>query len=132
MSSDAIEFLNAKSRAREKPLLAGQCYAFKNRRKDCYVNIVCDRLQNSPQFCVFKYARAVKQKVWNEAQNRERDWGESLARVRLLRLILRHALPTSSLILRKETDCFAVYRLNNIAPLISCCFLFTGGSREVT
>ena len=36
---------------------------------------VC-RLQNSPYFCVFKYARAVKQKVWNEAENRERDWGE--------------------------------------------------------
>ena len=28
------------------------------------------RLQNSPYFCVFKYARAVKQKVW--------DWGERL------------------------------------------------------
>ena len=25
-----------------------------------------------------KYARAVKQKVWNEAENRERDWGETL------------------------------------------------------
>ena len=25
------------------------------------------RLQNSPYFCVFKYVRAVKQKVWNEA-----------------------------------------------------------------
>ena len=25
-----------------------------------------------------KYARAVKQKVWNESQNRERDWGETL------------------------------------------------------
>ena len=24
-----------------------------------------NRLQNSPYFCVFKYARAVKQKVWN-------------------------------------------------------------------
>ena len=38
------------------------------------------RLQNSPyfvaNFVVFKYARAVKQKVWNEAENRERDWGE--------------------------------------------------------
>ena len=34
------------------------------------------RLQNSPYFCVFKYARAVKQKVWSEAENRERDWGE--------------------------------------------------------
>ena len=27
------------------------------------------RLQNSPYFCVFKYTRAVKQKVWNEAEN---------------------------------------------------------------
>ena len=36
------------------------------------------RLQNSLYFCVFKYARAVKQKVWNEAENRERDWGETL------------------------------------------------------
>ena len=36
------------------------------------------RLQNSPYFCVFKYARAVKQKVSNEAENRERDWGETL------------------------------------------------------
>ena len=67
------------------------------------------RLQNSPYFCVFKYARAVKQKVWNEAENRERDWGETLkiptgvwgsraSRVRLL----RHALPISWLILRKK------------------------------
>ena len=31
------------------------------------------RLQNRLYFCVFKYARAVKQKVWNEAENRERD-----------------------------------------------------------
>ena len=36
------------------------------------------RLQNSPYFCVFKYARAAKQKVWNEAENRQRDWGETL------------------------------------------------------
>ena len=35
-----------------------------------YINI---RLQNSPYFCVFKYARAVKQKVWNEAEN-SRGW----------------------------------------------------------
>ena len=38
------------------------------------------RLQNSPYFCVFKYAGAVKQKVWNKAENRERDWGETLKR----------------------------------------------------
>ena len=31
-----------------------------------------------PYFCVFKYAQAVKQKVWNEAENRKRDWGETL------------------------------------------------------
>ena len=33
------------------------------------------RLQNSPYFCVFKCARAVKQKIWNEGENREQDWG---------------------------------------------------------
>ena len=83
------------------------------------------RLQNSPYFCVFKYARAVKQRVWNEAENSERDWGEmlkiqsfffSLSRltrtpygrthVRLARFahvkILRHTFA-------KKTDCFAVY-----------------------
>ena len=65
------------------------------------------RLQNSPYFCVFKYARAVKQKVWNEAENREREWGETLdGRVRLARFarvrLLRHALPISLLILRKK------------------------------
>ena len=27
------------------------------------------RLQNSPYSCVFKYTRAVKQKVWNKAEN---------------------------------------------------------------
>ena len=77
------------------------------------------RLQNSPYFCVFKYAPAVKQKVWNEVENRERNWGETLktrvfflsphtpvGRVRLTRLarvrLLRHALPMSLLILRKN------------------------------
>ena len=74
---------------------------------------ICIRLQNSPYFCVFKYARAVKQKVWNEAENRERDWGETplsphtpYGRVRLARFarirLLRHALPISLLILRKK------------------------------
>ena len=78
-------------------------------------NICFVRLQNSPYFCVFKYARAVKQKVWNEAENRGRDWGETLfslsphmpyGRVRLARFarkrLLRHALPISLLILRKK------------------------------
>ena len=42
------------------------------------------RLQNSPYFCGMKYAQKVKQKVWNEAENRERDWGETL-KIRLRR-----------------------------------------------
>ena len=55
------------------------------------------RLQNCPYFCVFKHARAVKQKVWNEAENRERD----RERERDSRAS-RHALPISLLILRKK------------------------------
>ena len=58
------------------------------------------RLQNSPHFCVFKYARAVKQKVWNEAET-ESETGVRLARFARVRL-LRYALPISLLILRKE------------------------------
>ena len=38
------------------------------------------KLQNSPYFCVFKYARAVKQKVWNEAENRAYDSHATLHR----------------------------------------------------
>ena len=53
------------------------------------------RVQNSPHFCVFKYARAVKQKVWNEAENTERDWRETVR-------LLRHALPISLLISGKK------------------------------
>ena len=34
------------------------------------------RPQKSPYFfCVLKYARTVKQKVWSEAENGEGDWG---------------------------------------------------------
>ena len=65
-------------------------------------NTFFTRLQNSPYFCVFKYARAVKQKVWNKAENGERDHG----RVRLARFVrarlLRHSSPISLLILRKK------------------------------
>ena len=77
------------------------------------------RLQNSPPFCVLKYARAVKQKVWSEAEIRERDWGESFfflsphtpyGRVRLSRFarvrLLRQASPISLLILRKKNRLF--------------------------
>ena len=38
------------------------------------------RLQNSPYFCVFKYARAIKQKVWNKTENRERGSRASRAK----------------------------------------------------
>ena len=57
------------------------------------------RMQNSPYFCVFKCAQAVEQKVWNDAENRGRDWGETL-KIRYFLLphtpvrLLRHALPT--------------------------------------
>ena len=64
------------------------------------------RLQNSPYFCVFKYARAVKQKVWNEAENRERDWGETL-KLRLKTFTPRFADFFTDF--EKKTDCFAVY-----------------------
>ena len=58
-------------------------------------------------FGVFKYARAVKQKVWNEAENRERDWGRDAkniyARLRAQIRLLCHALP-KLLILRKKKN----------------------------
>ena len=77
------------------------------------------RLQNSPYFCVFKYARAVKQKVWNEAENRERDWGETL-KIRFFSSCLceAHALRARKTLassftdfftdFEEKTDCFAV------------------------
>ena len=49
------------------------------RRKNTFLSLKHNRLQNSPYFCVFKYVRAVKQKVWNdwnETENRKWDWGE--------------------------------------------------------
>ena len=52
------------------------------------------RLQNSSHFCVFKYARAVKQKVWNEAENRERDWGETL-KIRITGLQRQDSKPSA-------------------------------------
>ena len=70
------------------------------------------RLQNSPYFCVFKYARAVKQKIWNEAENRERDWGETLraceARALGARKTLTPRFTDFFTDFEKKTDCFAV------------------------
>ena len=54
-------------------------------RHKCFTTKIS--LQNSPYFCVFKCARAVKQKVWNEAEARAR--------------LLRYALPISLLIRRR-------------------------------
>ena len=89
------------------------------RARASHARRACEAREKSPYFCVFKYARAVKQKVWNEAEIRERDWGETLkirfffsrltrpTGVRLVRFarvrLLRHALPISFLILRKKT-----------------------------
>ena len=71
---------------------------------DMWWVITISRLQNSPYFCVFKYARAVKQKVWNEVKNRERDWGETRVRLASFARVrhITHALPISLLILRKN------------------------------
>ena len=65
---------------------------------------------------IFVYSSSASSQTegWNEAENGERDWGQTpYGRVRLARFarvrLLRHALPISLLILRKKTDCFAVY-----------------------
>ena len=84
-----------------------------------------NKLQNSPYFCVFKYARAVKQKAGarlkKESENGERRcffffFHTRYGRVRLARFarirLLRHASSISLLILRKKTDCFAVQVMN--------------------
>ena len=67
---------------------------------------------------MFKYARAVKQKVWNEAENRERDWVETLkigaceGRVRLASFARKNLTPRFTDFFtdfEKKTDRFAVY-----------------------
>ena len=67
------------------------------------------RLQNSPYFCVFKYARAVKQKVWNEAENGERDWGEGECEARALCTRKTPTARFTDFEKEKKTDGFAVY-----------------------
>ena len=78
------------------------------------------RLQNSLYFCVFKYTLAVKQKVWNEAENSDRDWGETLrffflsphtplVRVMLMRLARARLFIDFFTDFEKKPDCFAVY-----------------------
>ena len=66
-------------------------------------------------FAKFKYARVVKQKLWNEAENRERDWGETLKRRACealsfrARKTLTPRFTDSFTDFEKHTDCFAVY-----------------------
>ena len=55
---------------------------------------------------------AVKQKVWNEAENRERDWGEML-RACETRAVCAHKTPKPRVTnfftdFEEKTDCFAV------------------------
>ena len=80
-----------------------------------YVTLHFSRLQNAP---------TVKQKVWNDAENREGDWGETARRVRLL----RHTLPISLLILRKNR-LFAVYLFRDPSGVGSLCYR---NSAEIT
>ena len=87
------------------------------------------RLQNSPYFCVFKYAQVFKQKVWNEAEETESEtWGETL-KIRFFFSLASQALwacearvlhACKTLMARftdfftdfeKKPDCFAVYWL---------------------
>ena len=81
---------------------AHKIYTFQNHKIRASRRLCMCRRQNSPYFCVFTHARALKQKVCNEEESRERNWGEvrlaSFTRIRLL----RHALPISLLILRKK------------------------------
>ena len=49
------------------------------------------RLQNSPYFCVFKYGRAVKQNVWNEATPRFTDFLTDFEKKNRLFCSLNHA-----------------------------------------
>ena len=78
------------------------------------------RLQNSPYFWVFKYARVVKQKVWNEAENRERNLGRDAlashppraceARALRARKTLTARFTDFFIDFEKKTDCFAVFK----------------------
>ena len=81
------------------------------------------RLQNmySPYFCVLKYARAVKQKVWNVAENRERDWVLSLPSHALrepLRACEARALRARKTLTPRFTDFFTDFEKKTILFLI--------------
>ena len=65
-------------------------------------NVACfprPRLQNSPYFCVFKYARTVKQKVWSWEVTLKIRSGDVWGALEALTLLLRH---TKSILRRKK------------------------------
>ena len=66
-----------------------------------YRGIILIRLQKSPYFCAFKYARAVKQKVWNEAENRARLGRDP-------KTLTPRFTDFFTDFEKKKTDCFAV------------------------
>ena len=75
------------------------------------------RLQNSPYFCVFKYARTVKQKVWNEAKT-ECETGE-----RRLRACEARALCLRKTLTPRFTDFFTDLEKKNPTVLQSTTYL---------
>ena len=82
------------------------------------------RLQNSLNFCVFKYARAVKQKVWNEAENRERDWETRFFFLSVFFSLSREvrALRAPKTLTPRFTDFFTVFEKKNPTVLQSTAF----------
>ena len=46
-----------------------------------------EQTENSPYFCVFQYARAVKQKVWSEPENKARELRASKTLATLYRFL---------------------------------------------
>ena len=81
------------------------------------------RLQNSSYFCVFKYARAVKQKVGNKAENRARlgrDVIFSLAS-HALRACEARALRPCKTLSPRFTDFFSDFEKN---PTVLQCIVF--------
>ena len=82
----------------------------------------------------------VKQKVWNEAKNRERDWGQTLkirfffsrlSRVRLARfarvLLISHGTDFFTHFEKNKPDCFAVCKKCDARAeeLLFCSFTFS-------
>ena len=106
-------------------------WIFQASLRNCINCVHCDdHFTFSPYFCVFKYARTVKQKVWNEAENRERDCGrDAYGRVRLARFacvrLLRHALPSfftdfeeKPTVLQSTT--YVAFRIKLSLSLVTC------------